>query len=149
MVANSRKNGARTGKTPPAATMFKPGNSGRPKGARNKVTLAIEALLDGQATALTQKAIDLAIAGDMQALRLCMDRLSPPRKDRPVSFDLPAIETIADLPKATRALMAAVATGELTPSEAAELSKLVDAHVKAIEVTDLNRRLEALEGGRA
>lgn len=130
---------------------FRPGQSGnpagKPKGARHKVTLAMEALLDGQHEALTQKAIDLALAGDMQALRLCMDRLSPPRKDRPVAFDMPAIETLEDLPKATQALMHAVAAGELTPSEAAELGKLVDAHAKAIEVTDLHRRLEALEGG--
>lgn len=134
-------------------TKFKPGQSGNPagkaKGTRHRTTLAIEALLEGEAETLTRKAIELAKEGDMQALRLCMDRLAPPRKDRSVTFDLPPIETLEDLPKATRALMAAVATGELTPAEASELGKLVDAHVKAIEVTDLNRRLEALEGMRA
>jgi hypothetical protein len=69
------------------------------------------------------------------------------REDRSVAFELHLIETL-DLPKATRALMAAVATGDLPPAEAAELGKLVDAHVKAIEATDLNRRLEALAGMR-
>ena len=132
---------------------FKPGQSGnpagKPKGARHKTTLAIEKLLEGQAEALTQKAIDLAIAGDITALRLCMDRLAPVRRDRPVTFDLPTIETADDLPKATQAIMEAVAGGELTPSEAAELGKLVDAHTKALEATDFNRRLAALEGGRA
>jgi hypothetical protein len=132
---------------------FKPGQSGnpagKPKGARHKATLAIEALLEGEADALTRKAIEMAKAGDMQALRLCMDRLAPPRKDRSVTFELPSIDTLEDLPRATRALMTAVASGELTPSEAAELGKLVDAHVKAIEVTDLSRRLEALEGAKA
>ena len=131
---------------------FKPGQSGNPagkaKGARNRTTLAIEAILDGEAEQLTRKAVELALSGDMTALRLCMDRLAPVRRDRPVNFDLPKIETIADLPKATRAIMEAVAGGELTPSEAAELGKLVDAHAKAIEVTELHRRLEALEGGR-
>lgn len=132
---------------------FKPGQSGnpagKPKGARHKATLAIEALLEGEAEELTRKAIEMAKGGDMQALRLCMDRLAPPRKDRSVTFELPTIDTVDDLPKATRAIMAAVATGELTPGEAAELGKLVDAHVKAIEVTDLSRRLEALEGTRS
>ncbi len=131
---------------------FRPGQSGNPagkaKGTRHKTTLAIETLLDGEAEALTRKAVELALAGDMQALRLCMDRIAPARKDRSVSFDMPAIETLDDLPNATRALMAAVATGELTPSEAAELGKLVDAHVRAIEVTDISKRLDALEGGR-
>lgn len=127
---------------------FAPGNSGKPKGARQKVTLAIEALLEGEADALTRKAIEMAKAGDMQALRLCMDRLAPPRRDRPVTFTLPDIETTGDLPRATKAILDAVATGDLTPSEAAELGKLVDAHVRAIEVTDISKRLDALEGGR-
>ncbi|AMJ61983.1 DUF5681 domain-containing protein [Bosea sp. PAMC 26642] len=128
---------------------FAPGNTGKPKGARHKTTLAIEKLLDDEAETLTRKAIELAKAGDMQALRLCMDRLAPARKDRPVSFELPPIDSVDDLPKATQALMTAVACGDLTPSEAAELGKLVDAHVKAIEVTDLSRRLDALEGAKA
>lgn len=143
MSEEPRKNAGTTRGRP-----FAPGNPGRAKGSRHKVTLAIEALLDGQAEELTQKAIDLAIAGDITALRLCMDRLAPVRRDRPVTFDLPKIETADDLPKATQAVMEAVAAGELTPSEAAELGKLVDAHAKAIEVTDLHRRLAALEGGR-
>ncbi len=144
MAEGIRKNGSNTA----SDTRFKPGNAGKPKGARHKATLAIEALLEGEAEALTRKAIELAKKGDMQALRLCMDRLAPPRKDRSVTFDLPPIDTLDDLPKATRALMAGVAAGELTPAEAAELGKLVDAHVRAIEVTDLSRRLDALEQGR-
>lgn len=125
---------------------FARGNPGKPKGARHRVTLAIEGLLDGQAEALTQKAIDLAMDGDIVALRLCLDRLAPARRDRPVTFDLPKIETAADLPKATRAIMEAVAAGELTPSEAAELGKLVDAHATAITVTQLAERLNAIDG---
>jgi hypothetical protein len=106
---------------------FEPGQSGNPagkaKGTRNKVTLAIEALLDGEAEALTRKAIELAKAGDMAALRLCMDRLAPPRKDRLVMFELPTITSAADAVKASAALVAAVADGDLTPAEAGELGK--------------------------
>ena len=125
-----------------------PGNpAGRPKGARNKTTLAIEAILDGEAETLTRRAIELALDGDGPALRLCMDRLAPVRKDRHVQFDLPAIDTTADLPKATHALLQAIAAGELTPSEAADIGKAVDAHVRAIEVTDIHERLARLEEG--
>src|SRR3984957_20891944 len=75
----------------------KSGNpNGRPQGSRNATTLALETLLDGQATALTQKAIDLALAGDMAALRICLERILPPRKDRPITFDFPAITTAAE-----------------------------------------------------
>jgi hypothetical protein len=107
--------------------------------------MALEAIFDGESEALTRKVIELAKDGDTVALRMCMDRLMPIRKDRPITFTLPEIETPADLTKATRALMQGVADGEITPSEAAELSKLVDAHVKAISAADFAERLAALE----
>ena len=134
---------------PSEETQFGAGRSGnpagRPKGARNRTTQAVEAILDGEAEALTRKAIEMALDGDGPAMRLCLDRLCPPRKDRTISFTLPEIETAADLTKATRALMQGVADGEITPAEAAELSKLVEAHVKAVEVRDVAARLIALE----
>ena len=134
---------------PSEETQFGAGRSGnpggRPKGARNRTTQAVEAILDGEAEALTRKAIEMALDGDGPAMRLCLDRLCPPRKDRTISFTLPEIETAADLTKATRALMQGVADGEITPAEAAELSKLVEAHVKAVEVRDVATRLAALE----
>ena len=119
--------------------------AGRPRGSRNRSTQALEAILDGEAEALTRRAIEMALEGDGPAMRMCLDRLMPVRKDRPITFTLPEIETAADLTKATRALMQGVADGEITPSEAAELSKLVDAHVKAIEAVDFATRLAALE----
>jgi hypothetical protein len=128
---------------------FVPGTSGnpggRPAGSRHTTTLAMEALLDGEAEKLTRKAIDLALAGDMVALRLCMERTISPRKDRPVLFALPPVETTGDVVKASAALLGAVASGELTPSEAAELGKLVEAHVRAIEATEIQERLARLE----
>ena len=107
--------------------------------------MAAEALLDGEAETITRTAIDLAKSGDTTALRLCLERVCPPRRDRPVAFTMPAIESIADLTKASAALLQAVASGELTPSEAAELGKLVEAHVKAIEAIEFQQRLEYLE----
>ena len=87
----------------------------------------------------------VAKSGDTVALRLCLERIAPARKDRPVLFELPVIETTADLPRATGALLQAVASGDLTPSEAAEIGKAVDAHVRAIEAADLQVRLSRLE----
>lgn len=119
--------------------------AGRPKGSRNRATQALEKILDGDAEAILNKAVEMAKDGDPVALRLCLDRLIPVRKDRPITFTLPEIETTANLTKATRALMQGVADGEITPSEAAELSKLVDAHLKAIETADIAARLARLE----
>ena len=79
---------------------FAPGSSGNPSGnatgARHKVTRAVEALLEGQAEALTQKAVQMALAGDGPALRLCLDRIAPPRKDAPISFTFPPIRAVFD-----------------------------------------------------
>jgi hypothetical protein len=119
--------------------------SGRPKGSRNATTVALESLLDGQAQALTQKAVDLALQGDLAALRLCIDRILPPRKDRPVTFDLPPIKTAGDAAAVSSAILEAVASGEITPADAGEISKLVGTYVKAFETSELAERLERLE----
>ena len=90
---------------------FKSGQSGnpggRPKGSLNKATLATQALLDGEAEALTRKAVELAKGGNPMALRLCLERLLPPRKDRPITFDLPPLEGAQDLPQALKAILEA------------------------------------------
>ena len=119
--------------------------TGRPRGSRNATTLALESLLDGQAEGLTQKAVELALAGDMQAIRLCLDRILPPRKDSPVAFDLPEMKTINDAVPAMGALVQAVGHGELTPTEAAELTKMVQAFAKIIETAELEERVRTLE----
>ena len=102
-------------------------------------------LLDGQATALTQKAIDVALTGDIPALRLCLDRILPPRKDSPVTFDLPEIKTLNDTVPAMGALVKAVGQGDLTPTEAGELTKMVQAFAKIIETAELEERVRKLE----
>ena len=134
---------------PSEETQFGAGRSGnpggRPKGARNRTTQAVEAILDGEAEALTRKAIEMALDGDGPAMRLCLDRLCPPRKDRPVPFALPPIATAADAVKASAALVAAVAEGELTPSEAADFGKLIETVLRGIELTDVQDRLARLE----
>ena len=131
-------------------TKFAPGQSGNPagkaKGTRNKTTLAIEALLEGEADALTRKAIDMAKEGDGPALRMCLDRLAPPRKDSPVCFDLPSIKSVADAVEASSALLSAVAGGNVTPDEAARVMSLLTSHKVLVETGEFERRLEALEG---
>ena len=85
------------------------------------------------------------MSGDVQAMRICMDRIAPPRKDRHVSFDLPKIEGAADHPGALAAIMGAVAGGTLTPMEGQSLAAMLAEHRKAIETGDIEARLTALE----
>ena len=122
--------------------------SGRPLGSRNKATLAVEALLEGEAEALTRKCIERALEGDGQALRLCLDRLAPPRRDRPVSFALPALKEAADARDAFAAVVRAVAEGELTPSEAVTLAGLIEQFASVDSATRTDRRIRADKGKR-
>lgn len=128
---------------------FKPGYSGnpngRPQGARNKATVLAEQLLDGEVEALLRKVIEKALAGDTAALRLCLDRVLPARRERLVTLVLPKIETAKDGCAASAAILVACANGELSTGEAAEFMGLVAAHLRVLETTELEARLAALE----
>lgn len=130
-------------------TQFQPGRSGNPKGrppgALNRATIAAQTLLDGEAEALTRAAVELALQGNVQALKLCLERICPARKERPLSLPLPEVNGAADLSRLTAAILGAVARGELETGQAAALASLVTAHGKALELTELEQRISALE----
>jgi len=102
--------------------------------------------MEGQHEALTKVAIDKALEGDAVALRLCLDRIAPPRKDSPISFELPPIRAASDTVEASAALLAAVAAGEVTPDEGGRVMALLTAHRAIIETNELEARIAALEG---
>ena len=138
----TRNNGRKTDGT------FGPGNPGRPLGSRHKATQAALALLEGEAEALTRKAVETALAGDVTALRLCLDRIAPPRRDAPVTFALPPKQSASDAAKAAGAVLEAVALGDLTPLEAAQIMGLIESYRRTLETCELEARVVALEGGR-
>jgi hypothetical protein len=136
----SRNSAAKTRGKP-----FKPGNPGKPRGARNKATMAVATLLEGEKEALTRKAIERALDGDVTALRLCLDRISPVKKDSPVAFTLPTMETADDAAKAAGAILEAVAAGDLTPTEGTAVAGLIETFRRTLETTEIERRIAALE----
>jgi hypothetical protein len=119
--------------------------TGRPKGSRNRVTQAIEALIHGQGEALGAKAVEKALAGDTGMLRALLSTLVPSRRERTVEFELPKVETAADALAASSAVLAACSRGELSTNEASEIMALISTHVRTIEVAELEARLVALE----
>lgn len=133
------KNGRNT------AGQFAAGNTGRPKGSRNKATLAIENLLQGQAEALTQTAVAKALEGDSMALRLCMERIAPAPKDQAVSFSLPKMNNALDASEAAGSLLTAVSKGKLTPIGATRVMGLIDSYRRTLELTEIKERLRALD----
>lgn len=124
---------------------FAAGNPGKPKGARHRATQAALALLDGEAEALTRQAVTMALDGDTTALRLCLERIAPPRKDAPVIFDLPRMQSAADAARAAGAVLDAVADGDLTPIEGAHIMALVETYRRTLELSEIELRLAALE----
>ncbi len=143
MSTASRKNGSETGRD--GAGRFAEGNPGKPKGARHKATQAALALLEGEADALSRKAVDLALEGDTTALRLCLERIAPPRKDAPVAFDVPSMHCAEDAARAASKVLENVAAGELTPIEGAHVMSLIETYRRTLETTELETRLAALE----
>jgi hypothetical protein len=59
--------------------------------------------------------------------------------------ELPPIEKPADSVEAMASIAAAVAAGDLTAAEAAELAKVVDVYVRALDSKGFDERLSALE----
>jgi hypothetical protein len=128
--------------SPPAPVRGRPflkGRSGNPTGrrygSRNKKTLAAAVLLDGEAEALTRKAVELALEADPTALRLCIEHILPPCRERPVKFTLPPVKSSEDISIAMNAVTAALARGIITPGEAERIANVVDTFARAIATT--------------
>ena len=151
MVENDSKseNSANTDDKQNKDHLWKKGESGNPAGkkpgTRHKATLAVERLLDGEGEELTRKAIELAKEGDLTALKLCLERICPPRKSRPISIDLPDVKTSEGVSLAQTSVVQAVGEGEITPEEGQVLSNILESRRKSIESEDHERRLYELE----
>ena len=111
--------------------VFQKGQSGnpkgKPKGAVSKTTMPAQQLLEGEAQEITRKVIELAKQGNPVALKLCLERILPPRQDRPVSLKLPEVNVASDVPRALNAILAGASKGAITPSEAGILADVVGA----------------------
>jgi Family of unknown function (DUF5681) len=134
---------------PKQDTRFKPGQSGNPRGmrigTRHKRTLLLETALTQQAPELLAKIVEMGLAGDAACLKICADRLLPPRKSMPIRFKLPPLRSVSDAQDALAQLTAGVACGKILADEAQILSGIINSFLKSIEIADLEARLVALE----
>lgn len=131
------------------SSRFKKGQSGnpkgKPKGTRNKSTLAAETLLNGSLEGICRKIEEEALNGNMLAAKMVLERFLPVRKDRSVRIKIPQIHTYKDALSAISYIVAAVSRGEISPSEGESLSGIVNTYSKALENYQLETRLQALE----
>ncbi len=128
---------------------FKKGQSGnptgKPKGAKDKRT-ELRELLKPHAAKLVKKVVDLALAGDVSALRICIDRIIPPVRENRLSIALPVVKDVAGCTAAQAKVLQAVTKGDLLPGEAEALSSLIEHQRRGLESHDLAARVLALEG---
>lgn len=131
---------------------WRKGQSGNPRGrragSRNNATLLAEQLMAADLAAVVQSVIAAARAGDVRAAALIVERLVPRRRGRPVELDLPPVAAAQDVPTALAAVLRGVAAGELTPEEGLAVAGVIDRQRQALELTEIERRLAALEETR-
>jgi hypothetical protein len=105
---------------------------------------AFEQALEPHVKTIVQQLVDLAQKGDPTALRLCLERISPPLRERPLQFELPPIEVPADAVAAIAAITGGLADGELSAKEGLELARMVRT---CVEILVLARREERVAPG--
>ena len=85
--------------------------------------------MEGQLEQITQTLIDAALDGDLAAIRLILERLVPPCKEKALpQLNLPPVTDASSLPKLTAAILGAVADGRITPGEGQALAALANTH---------------------
>lgn len=131
------------------SSRFKKGQSGnprgKPKGSRNKSTLAAEALLEDSLEKICRRIEEEALNGNMQAAKMILERFLPPRKDRLIRIDLPEIKTYEDILSASNLVLSAVCKGKISPSEGETLSRAIALHAQTLEASELEQRLQTIE----
>jgi hypothetical protein len=105
---------------------------GRPKGSLNKTTVFIQELLNEHASEVAEKVIELAKAGDPNAMKIVMDRICPVREGAPVTWNLPEIRSAQDIPAACSSVLRALGEGELAPAECLRIVRVLESVAKLL-----------------
>jgi hypothetical protein len=119
--------------------------AGRPRGSRNKASVRMQELLEQNAEQLVNKVVEIAIAGNIGALRLCLDRLLPARRNEPLLCEMPPLQKAADAVAAIAGIASAAVAGDVTADEAAKLAKVISLYVNTLEAHQFEDQLVKLE----
>jgi hypothetical protein len=127
---------------------FAPGNRashGRPKGARSKATLMLEALLAKNMKKIGDVLIREAKAGQHWAVKFAIASQLPPARERPIPFDKLKLDTAADVPSAIRQVLDMMAEGTLTIGEGTQIIASLEGYARSTVFDGHEARLQALE----
>tara|TARA_R110002110_G_scaffold301156_1_gene515221 strand:- start:183302 stop:183724 length:423 start_codon:yes stop_codon:yes gene_type:complete len=129
-------------------TKFKPGESGnpdgRPPGSKNKSTLLLERLGD-DIDALLNATKRKAMKGDMQAMKILLDRALPVRRPTLPTISVPGLQEAMTLTEKGQAVLNAIGNSEIPPDVGASLLNALGNVSRLVEVDELLKRVEKLE----
>lgn len=118
---------------------------GRPKGVRNKAVLLAEKLFENETEEICRQAIELAKKGNIQAIKIILDRILPPKKETPITIDLPMMKASTDILEAINQVTLSICCGKISPSDGETLSRIIERQAKAIKMNEFEQRLKNLE----
>jgi len=128
--------------------LFQPGNKfgkGRPLGSRNKASIVLQSMIEGEGEDVVRSLIKQALDGNTAAAKILVERIVPPAKERAVSIELPKVVNATDAINAATEVLANFAAGEITPSEMNTAITALTKFSGMIEAADFDKRLTDLE----
>jgi len=129
--------------TRPRGRPFAKGNPGRRRGSRNKATLLAASLAREQGEQMLAKAVEMAMGGNAQMMKFLLGRILP--RERPVELEFPRLDFAHDSVDALAEIAEAVSSARISPREAADLSAIVSAFIRAIDITDAQTEIDELK----
>lgn len=117
--------------------------AGKPRGARHKSTQAAQNLLEGESQALTRKAVELALEGDVTALRLCLERIVPALKSVSPEIEIPS--SANTLTGQAQDFITAATNGDISTDTATQMISALANVARIEEFENIKHRLESLE----
>jgi hypothetical protein len=115
--------------------------AGRPKGIKDKRHRYSEAI-DSMIPQVLDSVFQKAIAGDMTAAKMLLDRTLPSKRPEQERVE---ISNTGNIPSDAQSVLRSVLDGEVSPDVGASLLSAMTTVLKAIEVDELAKRIEALE----
>lgn len=129
---------------------WQPGESGNPAGKRpgSGELQRLRASIAADVPDILAGLVDAAKGGDVQAARLILERVLPPVKaiEQAQELDLPEGGTLT---AQGRAVLSAVALGDLAPGQGAQLLAAIGSLARVTEIDELSQRIDKLEAAHA
>jgi hypothetical protein len=127
---------------------FEPGNKvgrGRPKGSRNKAKSEVQEVLDQYTSKMLMTCIGHAAKGNPTALRLCIERMIPTRREAPVRMRVPPIRTAEDVDKAAEQVTQDIGRGKTTAADGEKMMHILESRCRIIDSVNNAGRMDKLE----